>query len=230
MVRESRSTPLIAPWLRLAARSDRTFPGTAVIVILVALVMVILATPPAVSHSLLLNTDPVDGAQVAGIPAEIRFTFNKDVEPQFASVTVSVDGRPAYEVGTRVDGSTVVAEIPPQPVEPGDDTELWEVAYRVVSGDGHPITGDISVTASPSIAEATPDPDGQPSSGLGGSSAPPASAAPPDTVVNDEPLAAARDSRGSTPWPTVLVLALLTLAAASAIVLLAHRRGRITEP
>ena len=48
--------------------------------------------PAASAHSDLVSTDPAAGAELTAAPAQAALTSNEDVEPQFATVVVSVAG------------------------------------------------------------------------------------------------------------------------------------------
>lgn len=195
---------------------------------LIALTTLVLA-PPAVAHSALLKTDPPNGAHLADSPKEISFTFSEDIEADFATVAVAVDGRRAYELATRVEGPLVVASIPAQPTDPGD--QAWAVHYRVVSSDGHAIAGDLSFTVSvpePPVTGATAS---SPStSGVAEQSALPTPAETTQAAAVKEPVTADGRPTASFPWWSVLTLSLVTIAAAGAVTLAAYRRGRSTRP
>lgn len=199
-----------------------------VIAALVALATLVSA-PPAAAHNALLKTDPPDGARLAEAPKEISFTFNEDIEPDFATVTLAVDGRRAYELATRVEGPLVVATVPAQSTGSGDQT--WAVAYRVVSGDGHPVGGALSLTVSVSEPAATGAPaSSPPEAGVAQQTASPTRADTAPVAAAAEPVSADGRGAASFPWWSVLTLSLLTVGAGAVVTLAAFRRGRSTTP
>ena len=123
--------------------------------------------PSAFAHEELLGSAPSAGSVVAAPLPDISFTFTSRVTPQFVTVTLSVDGQPARQLQTRVDESTVTA------TPPTDVTSLqqWLVAYRVVSSDGHPVTGQIEFTVTPGAT--TTNSSASPPQATAGTSHPP---------------------------------------------------------
>jgi copper transport protein len=112
-------------------------------VALVLAVMVVLTTTagPAAAHAQLVSTDPVAGEALAEAPERVTVTFNERVNALPDAVRV-FDGD-----GSRVD--TADLDI----VEAGKALRLdlpdlpdggYVVTWRVVSVDGHPITGGVS--------------------------------------------------------------------------------------
>jgi copper resistance protein C len=92
---------------------------------------------PALAHAALIASDPADGAALDAPPAAITLTFNQDIEPQFATITVSgPDGTAYASGGVRVDGPTAAIDVTPLSA-----AAPYVVAYRVISADGHPISG-----------------------------------------------------------------------------------------
>lgn len=124
-------------WLRSLRRSCP--PILAVLTITTAL-----AVAPASAHSKLLASTPANGARLSSSPSTVSFTFDQTLQPVQGWDAVLVTGpdgfrHPARSV--RVDGDTVHA---------GCDrlgkAGTYTVSYRVISGDGHPIAGHITVT------------------------------------------------------------------------------------
>ncbi|MDF9716665.1 copper resistance protein CopC [Nocardioides sp. ChNu-153] len=92
---------------------------------------------PAQAHASLVASTPEDGATLEGAPTEVALQFSGEVRaPAYVVVTGPagdvVDGDPV------IDGDTVT-----QPL--GDGIEGgYTIAYRVVSEDGHPISGQLT--------------------------------------------------------------------------------------
>lgn len=98
------------------------------------------AAVPASAHADLVSTDPADGAVLQSVPESITLSFNSKILEGMAELAVT------NSVGELVTG--IIAESAQTtatalwPVDlPGD---TYKVAYRIVSEDGHPITGSFS--------------------------------------------------------------------------------------
>ncbi len=144
-------------------------------------VLVVVPGGAAFAHEQLLESSPAPNARLDSAPAEASLTFSADVLT-IGAVVLVVDGAGTnWAVGdARLDGSTVSVTVDPLIPVGG-----YEVRWRVVSGDGHPISGIIPFTigdASPLVRDAT--------------SATPLPAAPTDSSTAEE--------HGAI-WRTVLV-------------------------
>ncbi len=126
--------------------------------VLAVLAVGVLATPGA-AHARLTGTSPADGATLEALPLTVRLTFSDPLDPQF--VRVRVTGPQAAE---RVIAETTIAEPVVEgptvtvPMPLGGGAGSWTVDYRVVSRDGHPVSGGLtfSVTGSATPVPATP--------------------------------------------------------------------------
>ncbi len=125
---------------------SRRFATVVVLVVVLAFVVVSVApafaaTPSGlVAHTRLLKASPANGSSV-DTAEEVVLAFNEEVDEQFVKVTVEgpdgaeVDGEP--QVDGREVTQALAADLPA-----GRHT----VTYRVVSADGHPISGKVSFT------------------------------------------------------------------------------------
>jgi methionine-rich copper-binding protein CopC len=127
-------------WLRSLRRSCP--PMLAVLTITAALA----AAPavPASAHTKLTASTPANGARLSSSPSAVSFTFDQALQPVQEWDAVLVTGpdgfrHPAKSV--RVDGNTVQASC-----DRLGTSGSYLISYRVVSGDGHPIAGHITVT------------------------------------------------------------------------------------
>ncbi|WP_425841469.1 copper resistance CopC family protein [Microbacterium sp. PA5] len=122
---------------------------------------------PALAHDELLGTDPAEGAVLDEAPEAITLTFSG----------VLLDGDGATEiVVTDAAGTDLTAGEPvldgvraTQPLD-GAASGTIEVAWRVVSSDGHPISGEFSfaVGEASSPTSESPAPGGPASPGGAG--------------------------------------------------------------
>ncbi|WP_101788583.1 copper resistance CopC family protein [Nonomuraea indica] len=120
---------------------------------------------PALAHNVLVGSDPKDGATLSSAPDRITLVFDQPARKGYAQVSVTgPDG------ASHVDGEAVVAaEKVSVKVEPLPANGAYTVGYRVLSADGHPITGKITFTLK-AVAPATtgqPVPGPTPSTGAG---------------------------------------------------------------
>lgn len=119
------------------------------VVLLVALpVVLVLGAGPAVAHTELELSTPAPGAVLATAPTLVRLVFNEPLTPGLASVVVSgPDGANHAQGEPTVTGAVLVQRLEPLPV-----AGRYQVGYRVVSDDDHPVTGVLSFTVT-SVAE-----------------------------------------------------------------------------
>lgn len=121
---------------------------------LLAFVIVTAAVAPAFAHSQLLGSDPADGATLATTD-RVVLTFNEAVNPDFVQVVVSGPDGELTLAGATVEGAVVT-----QPVTPESSGE-HTLTYRVVSADGHPISGRIGFTLT-DVTVAAPGEESEP--------------------------------------------------------------------
>lgn len=110
----------------------------------VLLVLTVLAVPatPAAAHDTLLSTKPTNGARVDAGPRQVRLHFDLPVGKRYATVTVTGPDGGRWERGpVRVSGSTVVQEL--RSLGPAGK---YRVAWRIISADGHPVSGRFAFT------------------------------------------------------------------------------------
>lgn len=168
-------------------------------VLLVAAAAVGLGAAGAQAHTQLLSSTPADGAVLSQAPATVTLVFEEALLPDLDTISIN-----------DADGTNVASEkITPSGTELSIDwpaglpAGTYQVAYRVVSADGHPVTGAISF----SIGEGS-----LPSAGPASSAASPAGAV------------AVPDGSSTSPW--VFVTAGLLLALSIGVIYALVRRRR----
>jgi methionine-rich copper-binding protein CopC len=136
--------------------------GRAVAVFAAAVVGVSAVGAPALAHDRLLASTPEDGADLDAAPPDVVLTFSGEVMDIGAAVTVlDGDSRPVAEGDAAVDGPDVTQALAPDLPDGG-----YAVRWRVVSSDGHPISGAFTFTvgdpsaAPPALEPATGEDDG----------------------------------------------------------------------
>lgn len=113
----------------------RTMRGAVAGVLLLATLYA--ATGVAAAHAVLLSTDPIREAQLSRGPAGVSATFNEQLQPDFAAMTVVGPDGHLWSTGeTQVDGAA--ARVGVLPLGP---TGTYTVHYRVTSADGHVVSG-----------------------------------------------------------------------------------------
>ena len=122
----------------------------------VALLMILPAlsgTGVAGAHTVMLASDPPADATLTSSPSKVSATFNEDLQPAFAAMTVvGPDGNLWSSGDPDVRGP--VAAIAVRPLGPSG---RYTVNYRVTSADGHVVSGSWSFTLSVS-GTGTPGP------------------------------------------------------------------------
>ncbi|MDN5859610.1 MAG: copper resistance protein CopC [Pseudonocardia sp.] len=181
------------------------------------LVMMLVAGPAA-AHARLVSSDPADGASLATAPSKVTLTFNEQMQEGFTTLTVIGPGGTAWQDGqTQVAGNSVSIGV--KPLGPAG---TYQIGYRVVSDDGHPISGSVSFTLTapgPGAAPATTPTSAAPTSAAVPSAAVATVAAPATTSA----AAAPAGGNGSTPvWPWIVG----AVVAVAGGVVLALRLGR----
>jgi copper resistance protein C len=106
-----------------------------------ALAALLGSASPALAHNVLVGSDPADGAQLRTGPQEVRLTFDQPVKEgdEYNAVTVVGPKGEHWAAGpVRVEGSAVI--VPVRELGPAGG---YAVGYRVLSSDGHPVSGKV---------------------------------------------------------------------------------------
>jgi copper resistance protein C len=153
----------------------------------------LLGTGTASAHARLESTDPADGASLSSPPERVSLTFSDPMTADFNTITVVGPDSAHYETGPITAQDTTVS-IGVRPLGPAG---RYEIGYRVISEDGHPVTGSVAFTltspgpgAAAVLAPATAAP---------AAAAPAAEQAPPAASA-----AAGNDSGGAPVWPWIV--------------------------
>jgi methionine-rich copper-binding protein CopC len=176
----------------------------------------LLIASPASAHDELISTDPVADAALDALPAQLTLTFSGDIatDPGASEVQVTdAAGTQLAEGEPQVEG-TVVTQ-PLAGAASGAVTVLW----KVVSSDGHPISGEFGFTV-PTAAPPTPTDTPTPSATPSESASEEPTATPTETADPVEPTS---DDASALPW---ILLGVLAVAVLGAIVYLLVSRSR----
>lgn len=170
-------------------------------VVLTAL-LVLGISSPASAHDSLVSSSPAVGEQLATAPTQVELVFSDDVLPVGAAVlVVDAAGTDWVSGDVAIDRNTVTV-----PLSSGMPEAGYQVRWRVVSGDGHPISAIIPFAI--------------------GDAEPLTVTAPEPTDSTSSADADATPSEVSQIWTTVAIGAAGALAAVGiyAAVLTIHRR------
>jgi methionine-rich copper-binding protein CopC len=113
--------------------------------LLACLPIVLLPAGFAFAHNVLISSDPKDGSTVNEGPSSITLTFDQPVQAgeRFNTFAVTGPGNTRWETETEpaVSSNSVIFSL--RPLGPAGE---YQVGYRVLSADGHPVTGSIKFT------------------------------------------------------------------------------------
>lgn len=193
--------------------SRRLLPLVAVTAVLVGLGW--LATPPPASaHAVLVASTPEQGARLASAPAAVTLTFSAALTPPAVVVVHGPDGSVVATVEPSVSGAVVRQTLP----DAGGGT--YTVAYRVVTADGHPVTGQLTF----SVAGGGPGSGPSASAGSAGAAGSAGEAGGQGAAARPAVRQAAGESREPVPALRLLLgVGLLGLAALLGLLALRRR-------
>jgi copper resistance protein C len=183
-------------------------------------VALLLGAAPAFAHTRLQSSNPADGSKLDSVPDTVSLTFNEDVQSEFAILKVVGPDGTEYQTGavSAANGQVSTA------VSPLGPAGAYQVGYRVVSDDGHPVQGKISFTlTTPGPAAAAP----VPAAPVAASAPAPAPVAAPAPAPAAAPVASptsTEQSEGGTPiWPWLVGAVVLVGAGAVGALRLGRR-------
>lgn len=166
---------------------------------------------PAVAsaHAQLVSSDPPADASLPTAPTRVTATFNEELEPAFAAMTVVGPDQGQWAAGPpEVSGTEMT-----MPVRPLGPAGTYTVNFRVTSADGHVVEGSWAFELT------TP--------GTTAAAAPTAAARPEPTETTASPQAAApADSGGMPAWPFLVAAPVILIAAMSGIWVLGRWRAQ----
>lgn len=203
-------------------RTDRTvrrrLPGrrgrVAAVLAATLIGLVALATP-AFAHSSLISSSPAADAMLPSPPTGVELVFNEDIRDFQPKLAITVGDHDPVEIIPTISGTKVTADLAgvDLPSAAGPDPVAWKIGYRVVSADGHPISGLIPFSVGDGPAP-IPSPNGTES---------PAGTAPADGSAGDSGPPAG-SGWGAWVWVSVLGALAVASAAMAAVLLLRRRR------
>lgn len=175
---------------------------------------------PAQAHDQLIGSNPKQGAKLDKQPEWIELNYSGEIQDIGTEIRVKRDGEDYSAGEITVEGRTVKSALPDD-LKPGDYT----IAWRVVSQDGHPISGTVEFTILDSAGS------GGEVEGAGDDEAADGAA---DKAEGDQQSNASDQEKASEEGagvsPVVLVLlAVAGLGALAAVFMMFTRKKNITE-
>ncbi len=142
--------------------------------LVVAVVVFVAATlgiaQAASAHSVLISSTPVNGAVLTAAPHSVVLTFNENIIDLGDVVVVTGPNGANFSSGAaKVVDATVTQQLATLPYN-----GLYQITYRIVSGDGHPVSRTLSFTLNAAglpQATAAASPSGSPTDVKGGKGA-----------------------------------------------------------
>lgn len=186
--------------------------------LLAACGLVVLLGGPAAAHAGLADSTPRDGDSVATLPSAVDLTFTEDVSSPAFVVVRDAAGVAVSDGDPTIDGAVVTQTLATADAQPG----VYTLAYRVVSSDGHPVSGELTFTVESAAPEPTPAPTAEPTPDP---TADPTAVPTPEATDADAAPAAADTGDGF--WAThgaTLLLGLGVLVVVATLVAAAVRR------
>ena len=124
---------------------------------LAAAILGLVLPASAAGHAVLTHSTPHRGATVTDAPPQVVFDFNEPVEVSFGSLRVY------DEEGDRVDAGEIVRpNDSPKSVGVklgGLERGLYTATFRVISADGHPVSGGFSFGVGTAVTRGGSAPD-----------------------------------------------------------------------
>ena len=171
---------------------------------------------PAAAHDEVLSTSPEQNAVLETAPEKIELSYSGEIMDIGHQVLVTgPEGQSVTEGPLERDGSQVVQPL----AETGSEEGTYQVVWRVVSSDGHPIEGTYTyqvgdgadtTTAAPSLSSTPTD---APTDGS-------------DSSAQAQDAAAQEDSGGLSGWAVGATVVVLALAVIGLLGLMSRRRRK----
>jgi methionine-rich copper-binding protein CopC len=183
----------------------------------IAVAAAVLSAVPAAAHDQLVSSDPAADSVVQSMPPALVLTYSATLLADLGGTEVQVTDASGSSLA---DGEPSITDsVVTQPLIAGASGPVT-VLWRVVSEDGHPVSGEFSFTVAGTPAPSPTAPASEPATAT----------ATPSATVSQSPLATASAApvqaaatASPVPW---IVLGALVIAAVGAVVYLLVARGR----
>nr|WP_232483167.1 copper resistance CopC family protein [Brevibacterium yomogidense] len=176
------------------------------------------------AHDQLVGSNPEEGAELDTQPEWLELTFSGEIQDVGTEIQVVDDSGDDISAGEVTVEGTKVSSALPDDLTPGDYTVQW----RVVSSDGHPISGEFDFTLTDAVGagedgdDAAADGEENGPAELGGA----AVDQPEDGAQEQGALSEDADSGGmSTPMMILLVVGGLAVVVLVILLLTRKQKG-----
>ncbi|WP_019178970.1 copper resistance CopC family protein [Microbacterium yannicii] len=134
---------------------------TALATLFLSSLFVVATAGPAAAHDEFLSSTPEAGDTLPAAPTELTLAFSGELNSDPASAVIEVIGTDGRNIAT--DPPAIAGTNLTQPVRQDTPAGPFTVRWKVVSSDGHPISGEFGYTvqAAPAAVE-TPTPEATP--------------------------------------------------------------------
>lgn len=170
------------------------------------------ASPAAHAHDALVASEPADGASLDAAPAAATLTFSGEISPVGIGFALHDAAGTTLDLPTvaQPDGTVVTQQLPAL------GAGGYALDWRVVSSDGHPISGTISFTVTEAAGAAgASGTDGAPVATIGGSAQ---ATNDPDVPAVNMPATPTDTDVAPTPGLPVWAIVLIGIAGVGVIV------------
>jgi len=113
----------------------------------VAVLFSVASAGPAAAHAVLLSTQPASGATLAAAPRSVALTFDEAPQKQFSTIHVTGPDGQRHDSGS-VQLTGAAGAVATQQLTGTGLPGRYVVDWRVVSDDGHPVSGQFTFTVS----------------------------------------------------------------------------------
>ncbi|OIU83063.1 copper resistance CopC family protein [Microbacterium sp. AR7-10] len=185
---------------------------TTIAAVAVATVAALAVAAPASAHDTIVSSTPAADSQLTAAPTEVVLTFSNtllsiDENSGTAMTVVDESGQDWVAGPPSIEADTVTV-----PLTEGMPDGAYTVTWQVVSSDGHPTSGEYAFSLTVPEPSATP-------------SATPSETAAADPTAQPSDAAQPTEQSDPMPWPLLIGLGVVLLAAViTAIVIVARRR------
>ena len=113
-------------------------------VLLGAIAIILITSPMAQAHSRVVSSNPAAGSTITKMPAAISLTANEELVKlngkEISKISLIAPDKSAVKLGAISANKLVIsAPILDKNLKPGGYT----INYRIISADGHPVSGTI---------------------------------------------------------------------------------------
>ena len=191
----------------------------------------LMSASPALAHDQLIGSNPKNGAQLDKQPEWLELEFSGNIQDVGTEIQVNHNGKDVSAGEIAVEGRKVTSALPDD-LEPGD----YEIVWRVVSEDGHPVSGTVKFTIKDSNAAGGTTSENQgddsateaPAQGTGDNNTNKDNSGDSSADSNDASATAGENSNGMSPIAYV-VIALGAIAVVALVIVMFRRKSRGLE-